>query len=200
VSTTSIYISPEAYKAIDGWMDFRKMAGEVITKDSWVLRTLWDVRGGTAKRPKKLSILGLKTLIQNAFWAQGLRTGLEPGKRRHEFPLHHGFRKFFKTHAAQVMKPIHVEMLMGHATGYSERSYYRPTEQDLLEDYLKAVQLLSIENQQYSASSAAAAADKIKALERKYDSHRTAERCYARYAAADEEPREIGLAYLSSEA
>jgi hypothetical protein len=41
------------------------------------------------------------------------------------------------------MKPANVEVLMGHSIGISD-SYYRPTEGDLLEDYLKAVPLLSI--------------------------------------------------------
>jgi len=41
------------------------------------------------------------------------------------------------------MKPINVETLMGHSTGISD-SYYRPTEKELLEDYLKAVPLLTI--------------------------------------------------------
>ena len=55
----------------------------------------------------------------------------------------HGFRKYFKTKAEQVMLPLHVEMLMGHDTGLS-MSYYRPSEKTLLEDYLKAVDLLTI--------------------------------------------------------
>jgi hypothetical protein len=41
------------------------------------------------------------------------------------------------------MKPINIETLMGHSTGISN-SYYRPTEHDLLEDYLKVVDLLTI--------------------------------------------------------
>jgi hypothetical protein len=43
----------------------------------------------------------------------------------------------------QVMRPANVEVLMGHSMGVSD-SYYRPTEKQLLEDYLKAVPLLSI--------------------------------------------------------
>jgi hypothetical protein len=48
------------------------------------------------------------------------------------------------------MRPINVEMLMGHSTGISD-SYYRPNERELLEDYLKAVPKLTLlpENQQY---------------------------------------------------
>jgi hypothetical protein len=41
------------------------------------------------------------------------------------------------------MKPINVETLMGHSTGISD-SYYRPTENDLLDDYLKVVDQLMI--------------------------------------------------------
>jgi hypothetical protein len=43
----------------------------------------------------------------------------------------------------QVMRPANVEILMGHDIGISE-SYWRPTEHELLEDYLKAVPLLTI--------------------------------------------------------
>jgi integrase len=142
------FITPEAYKALQEWMDFRKRAGENVTKDSWVMRQLWDVLhggpGGTAVTPKKLAPDGVKQLVESAIKTQGVRGKLEPGKRRHEFPAHHGFRKFFKTHAEQAMKPIHVEMLMGHSVGVSD-SYYRPAEKDLLEDYMKAVPSLTIE-------------------------------------------------------
>ena len=41
------------------------------------------------------------------------------------------------------MKPINVEITMGHDIGVSA-SYYKPTEQDVLEDYLKAIDLLTL--------------------------------------------------------
>ena len=41
------------------------------------------------------------------------------------------------------MKPINIENMMGHSTGISE-SYYRPTENDLLQEYLKCVDALSV--------------------------------------------------------
>ena len=141
------YVSSEAYQALADWMDFRRKSGETINADSWVMRNLWDNRitkeKGWATIPKKLKSSGVKALIENAIWTQGLRRKLPPGKRRHEFQAAHGFRKFFKTHAEQVMKPINVEILMSHSTGVSD-SYYRPIEKDLLEDYLKAVDLLII--------------------------------------------------------
>jgi integrase len=64
-------------------------------------------------------------------------------KRRHEFSVH-GFRKYFKTRAEQSgMKPINVEILMGHSVGISD-SYYRPTETEIVQDYLKAVDALTM--------------------------------------------------------
>ena len=42
---------------------------------------------------------------------------------------------------------INVEILMGHSVGISD-SYYRPTEHSLREDYLKAVDKLTISNSQ----------------------------------------------------
>src|SRR5438093_1087404 len=41
------------------------------------------------------------------------------------------------------MKPINIETLLSHNIGISN-SYYRPTENELLEDYLKSVDMLTI--------------------------------------------------------
>ena len=41
------------------------------------------------------------------------------------------------------MKSINVEILMGHSVGISD-SYYRPTEIEIMQDYLKAVDALTV--------------------------------------------------------
>jgi hypothetical protein len=64
---------------------------------------------------------------------------------------HTGFRKFFKSNAERVMRPLNVEMLMGHDSGISE-SYWRPTEKEVLEDYLKAVDFLTINTDYHKAT------------------------------------------------
>jgi hypothetical protein len=82
----------------------------------------------------------IRQYYNRLFFSIGIR---KERKRRHDFSVH-GFRKFFKTKAEiGGMKPINVEILMGHSTGISD-SYYRPTENDLLEDYLKVVDKLTI--------------------------------------------------------
>jgi hypothetical protein len=76
--------------------------------------------------------------------AQGLRKKLEPGKKKHPYQANHSLRKWFNTRCEIAgMRPINVEKLMNYSVGISD-SYYRATENELLEDYLKAVDLLTI--------------------------------------------------------
>jgi hypothetical protein len=78
--------------------------------------------------------------------SQGLWKPLSVGSRRREWKAVHGFRKFFKTQAERVMKSINVETCMGHNIGVSN-SYYKPTVKEVLEDYLKTVDLLTINDE-----------------------------------------------------
>jgi hypothetical protein len=144
------FITAEAYNALKEWMDFRTSYGEKITGNSWLMRDLWQTtnmnygaRWGLATNPKRLKSSGIKRLLERALWEQGIRQPLTENTKRHEWKAAHGLRKFYKTRAEQVMKPINVELTMGHDIGIS-RSYYKPTEHEVLEDYLKAVNLLSI--------------------------------------------------------
>jgi hypothetical protein len=83
--------------------------------------------------------------MERALWGQGVRTNLKDGKKRHEFQVDHGYRKFFKTRCELGgMKPINIEKLLSHSVGISD-SYYRATEQELLDDYLKAMDSLTID-------------------------------------------------------
>jgi hypothetical protein len=158
------FMTPEAYNALKEYMDFRSSYGENITDNSYLVRDNWrtvDIkrgggekdkggRSGLATNPKKLSSKAIQKILIRAWSEQGLRQALPPGVRRHEFKGAHGFRKFFKSHAEQVMKSVNVETLMGHKIGLSQ-SYYRPTEHELLQDYLKAVDLLTINDNKSSA-------------------------------------------------
>jgi hypothetical protein len=74
--------------------------------------------------------------------ARNMRTSSK-WKKRHGFQAVHSFRKFFKSHGEQVMKSINVEIRMGHTIGISN-SYYKPSEREILDDNLKAINVLTI--------------------------------------------------------
>ena len=142
------FTTPEAYYELEKWMSYRKDSGEAITGESWLMRNVWDIKRGYMKgmitTPKKLKSTGVKRLVEDALWTQSVRKKLEDGKKRHDFQSNHGFRKWFKTQCELAgMKSINIEILMGHSIGISN-SYYKVTEKDLLDDYLKAVDSLSI--------------------------------------------------------
>lgn len=145
------FITPEAFNELDGWMNFRSSHGEKISGESWLMRDIWQTTNltyganyGLVTIPQRLDSKGINKILYRALWSQGLRTKLAEGQKRHEFKAAHGFRKFFKTHAEQVMRPINVELLMGHSIGISD-SYYKPKESEVLKDYLNAVELLSLD-------------------------------------------------------
>ena len=144
------FITPEAFSELEKWIIYRKECGEDITEESWLMRNIWDRNKGSKRKPgiitkpRKLDALGIKRIMETALWMQGIRSKLKPGKRRHEFQADHGLRKFFKTKCELAgMMPINIEILMGHSVGISD-SYYRATENELLNDYLKAVELLTV--------------------------------------------------------
>ena len=113
-------------------------------RDIWQTTNIgYGARLGLATYPKRLKSSGIKRLLERALWEQGLRHPLKEKERRHEWKAAHGFRKYYKTHAEQAMKPINVEITMGHNIGVSA-SYYKSTEREVLDDYLKAVPLLAI--------------------------------------------------------
>lgn len=152
------FVTPEACNAIDKYLNFRREHGEKIKDSSPLFRDSFDpIKGQNGKETykKKVSKLrrgtetekvipmtspAVRQYYNRLLFSIGIR---KERKRRHDFSVH-GFRKFFKTKAELGgMKPINVEILMGHSTGISD-SYYRPTENDLLEDYLKVVDHLTI--------------------------------------------------------
>ena len=145
------FISAEAYNELEKWKEYRIQSGESVEVNSWVMRNIWNTKKGYTRglvsAPVKLKSEGVKRLVEDALWTQGLRKKLDSNKKRHEFQTDHGLRKWFKTRCELAgMKPINIEILMNHSTGISD-SYYRATEAELLEDYLKAIDSLTINNQ-----------------------------------------------------
>src|SRR5215213_5186197 len=119
------YCTTEAYNSLKSWMGYREASGEKVTGKSWIMRDLWatlDPRiNGSINIPRKKKSSGIKRLIENAWYSQGLR-------------------KFYKTRCELAgMKPSIIEVSMGHSLGGVSDSYFRPRDEEILVEYVKAV-------------------------------------------------------------
>jgi hypothetical protein len=146
------FISISAYKELMKWKTYREQSGEVVTPESYIMRHIWNTKKGYTRglitAPLQLKPEGIKRLIDDALWTQGIREKLQNGKKRHPFQTDHGFRKWFKTRCEMSgMRSLDIEILLNHSTGLTD-SYYRITEEELLEGYLKyAAPYLTIEKE-----------------------------------------------------
>jgi hypothetical protein len=159
-------ITDEAYFSLKDYMVYREQSGENITGESWLIRNRWDSTtpsGGNrfnVSNPIQLKSSGVKSLIIRALKSQGLRSDddyaqrnkVEKGevsaikKNRSLFDVKaaHGFRKFFNTRCEIAgMKTINVNRLLGHSNGLKD-NYYKVTEDEMLEEYLKVSHSLMI--------------------------------------------------------
>jgi integrase len=164
------FITPEAYFQLEKWMEYRKDSGEKVDENSWVMRQLWNTKEGHYHHGRilestKLKSSGIKRLLEDALWTQGLRKKSGLKRNRYEFQTNHGLRKWFKTRCEQSgMKSINIETLMGHSIGISD-SYYRITEKELMVDYLKAVSLLAINEDNVLQRQATELSDRVGKLD-----------------------------------
>lgn len=140
------FCTNECTKEIDTYLDFRKRHGEIITGDSYLLTKKFDtsvrIEGFTGRPFGKNS---LPNMLEDFIRNSGLRNidHNNPFKRK-QIPIFHGFRKFFtKQLVDSKLNPEIREMLLGHKIGLAS-CYYKPTEQEMLNEYLKAVDLLTI--------------------------------------------------------
>jgi len=91
------FLTPEAYRKVEEYIDFRKKYGEKIGPDAPLVRDKWQAPShggftGKITNPKRLDSFGVKRLIEDTLWKLKLRT---EKKKRHEFSIH-SIRKFSK--------------------------------------------------------------------------------------------------------
>jgi integrase len=148
-----VFITPEASKAINTYLSYRERYGEKLTSKSPVFRDQFDRNDpDSIHNVKPLKLRALERLISRTIEKSGLRTIQrqtelqynEHGRIRKDVRLTSGFRKFFDTQLIYAdVRPAIKEMFMGHSIGYDD-NYFKPSENDILEEYLTAVDWLTI--------------------------------------------------------
>jgi hypothetical protein len=158
------FTTPECAAAIDTYLKYRQRCGEKLAyednKGIWLPATTPLVRKEfnrddlfQAAHPKPVTTAKcFDFLIQGLLKKRGIITPYSSiagtkTRPRHLVARSNGFRKMVNT----TMVKAHVEllikeMLLGHHTGLEE-NYYRPEVEDLLNEYLKCVDYLTINNE-----------------------------------------------------
>lgn len=135
------FITEEAYIGVEKYLDFRREHGEELGHKSPLFRDKFDpIKGHTSDTIEPMTAGAVRQYYNRLLHSIGIR---KDKQKRHEFSVH-GFRKAFKTLCEIAgMKPINIERLLNHTTGISD-NYYRPTETQVLDDYLLVVDKLSV--------------------------------------------------------
>jgi integrase len=145
------FCTPECAKAIDNYLEFRTRNGEKLTEESYLISQQFDISDLSTMRRKSKGFAenSLENILEKHLVRAGIRSVNHLSRHeRKDVARLNGFRKFTDTAMIKARLNITIkEMLLGHNTGL-DRHYYRPTEDDLLQEYLKVVNLLTI-NEEY---------------------------------------------------
>jgi integrase len=145
------FITPEAYEAVQSYLEMRNRFGEQIGPDTILIREQFDIRDLLAiTSPRPITARTVSNKITELCERAGIREktvlkeGQKSGSVRKPVPSVHGLRKSFSTFALNAnMDIIKRRMLEGHSVGIDEH-YCLPSESDLEAEYMKAVDNLTI--------------------------------------------------------
>jgi site-specific recombinase XerD len=132
------FCTPECYNAITEYLEFRKRCGEEVKEKSFLIRSKVTIDNPfTAKIGKPVTVRAIQLIIEGLLKQAGLK--------QKQVMRTHGFRKFYANQCsrAHIDYPTR-EYLIGHRLPGQEPSYNRMTEEDRLNEYVKAIPYLTI--------------------------------------------------------
>jgi integrase len=147
------FCSPEASKEINAYFAYREQCGEVLNDESPLIREDFDVDDkDKVEAPRVAANHSLKCMLVRLVRLAGVKGSHQTNEKgrtsqRSEIMLSHGLRKFYDSNLVRAeINPIKVSALMGHRSGL-QRSYLKLTDEELLEEYVKAVNNLTINDE-----------------------------------------------------
>jgi integrase len=171
------FCSPECVKMIDDYLEYRKRCGEILKPSAPLIRKQFDKNNvEQAANVIPITAGSVRDLIYTAVNDAGIREkkNMIKGQRKvlHEVMQSHGLRKFFNTQVVVAhMSPLYSEFLMGHKQGLAMQSYVKPTTAQLLHEYLKVVDAVTINEEnklRRQVQSLTVRADKVDKLAAKF--------------------------------
>jgi integrase len=146
------FTTPEAAKAIDIYLKYRERYGDKLTPKSPVFRDQFDREDvDSIHNVKPVKLRAVERLVSRTLEKSGIRTveritelHSEKGKIRKNVKLTTGFRKFFDTQLIYAKAESRTkELFMGPSIGLDDH-YFSPVGSYVLNEYLKAVDYLTI--------------------------------------------------------
>ena len=145
------FCSFECAMVIEQYLEYRKRFGEILKPSSPLIREEFDHNDLFKSRmPRKLSNQYIMILVDRILVAAGIKTvkrKIEGAKSElHPVKRCHGFRKFYVTNMKKANADFSDrEFLVGHKYSRGlDVNYDRTSEDDRLQEYLKAMDLLTI--------------------------------------------------------
>ena len=166
----SSFCTPECATAIDNYLSYRKKVDRSLVRDlntgnwgpdeTYLLTKLFDVDeyrfpSSSQLYKEPMSAMGLRAYIVKKLKKLNLRKewrlteNSSVYRASHKNELHpcHSFRIFAITNMqrSKIDKTVR-EMLVGHSVGL-DSAYYKPSEGEILQEYIKAIDNLTINNE-----------------------------------------------------
>jgi integrase len=146
------FTTPECTVAIDSYLKMRERYGEKLNTNSFLIREQFDVRDPFAiskcKEVKANTLTGklIDLAVRAGIRQKEVLEGKPHGTIRNDVPIAHGFRKFFTTQLVKSDVKSELRWLLeGHNLKANDPAYIRTQEEDLLEQYQKGIDNLTID-------------------------------------------------------
>jgi len=136
------FLTPEASKALDDYLEQRKSNNEVLNDESPLFRERYQLGISKAKQISKEAIQGILT---RALKNSNVRGQKKNG--RYSEQLAHGFRKRFDT-ILKLNKAVNdniIEKMMGHKRGL-DGTYLQPTIEQMFEEFKNGIIDLTVDS------------------------------------------------------
>ena len=173
------FCTPEAATAIDTYLAFRERCGENLTAKSQLFRSQFDTDDWEALKQKDQAVaeITIQKMLERLNHISGvarsspLKEGEKPASADKRKPImtSHGFRKFVNTTMINCKVDSSARnKLLGHDIAL-DKSYWRPQVNDLLQEYLKAVDALTINEENRLRKKVAELTNKVDIIQEMQD-------------------------------
>jgi integrase len=146
------FTTPECTVAINSYLKMRERYGEKLNSNSFLIREQFDIRDPFAiskcKEVKANTLTGklIDLAVRAGIRQKEVLEGKPHGTIRNDVPIAHGFRKFFTTQLVKSDVKSELRWLLeGHNLKANDPAYVRTQEEDLLEQYQKGIDNLTID-------------------------------------------------------